>query len=192
MQSKTEDRATKLIVVLGYNGTGKTTLVKKLIINELKKPNSHTLIITPDDIEFMSIESVHPRFPKRIRTYTGARKMIYSPGLLPLVADNFRNGLLVFDDCRAYLGSTTEQDLHNLLIRRRQKMIDIIAVGHGFTEVPPKFFTFCSDIILFRTIDKIERRKDCLKDFEKMKEAQERVNRAAEKNPHYFEVIPQV
>ncbi len=185
------ERATKLIIVLGYNGTGKTTFVKKIVMNELKHKR-RALIVTPDDIEWNTIEMVNPRFPERIRNYVLARRLIYEDGILPIIANNYRNGLLIFDDCRAYLTAQTDSDLHNLLIRRRQKMIDIIAVGHGFTEVPPKLFTFASEIVLFRTIDNIDRRKNVLKDFAAMQAAQARINQKAEKNPHYFEVIPQV
>jgi len=188
---ETKERAAKLILLIGYNGTGKSTVLKKLIINELKKEDGRALLVTPDDIEFPSVEYVHPRFPERIAWYKGVRKIIYYPGLLQIIADNFRHGLLAFDDCRAYLTASLEMDLHNLLIRRRQKSIDIVAVGHGFTEIPPKFFTFCSEIILFKTIDNIEKRKNVLKDFETMKQAQDRVNEKAVNNPHYFEIIKQ-
>jgi len=189
--NKDNERAAKLILVIGYNGTGKTTIVKKLIAAELKKPEGRALVVTPDDIEFQSLEFVHDRFPERIRCYKGARKIVYFNGLLPIIADNFRNGLLVFDDCRAYLTASLEQDLHNLLIRRRQKSIDIIAVGHGFTEIPPKLFTFSSEIILFKTIDNIDKRKNVLNEFEVMKEAQEKKKKKAHTNPHYFEILKQ-
>jgi len=96
---------------------------------------------------------------------------------------------MVFDDCRAYLKAATTDAIHQLLVRRRQRMVDVIAVGHGFTEVPPVFFTFATDIILFRTADNIIRRKDCLKDFDIMVAAQRRVNQKAQSDPHYFEVI---
>jgi len=182
------ERATKLTIILGYNGTGKTTIAKKIVANELKK-GRRALIVTPDDIEWPTIEFVHDRFPHRIKTYVGARKIIYFDGLLPIISENLTNSLLIFDDCRAYLTAQTDMDLHKTLIRRRQRMIDIIAVGHGFTEVPPKLFTFASEIILFRTIDSIERRKPYLRNFEEMKIAQQRVNAQADKNPHYFEVI---
>jgi len=185
------ERPTKCTIILGYNGTGKTTLTKKIVLNELKHQR-RILIVTPDDIEWQSIEMVHPRFPERIKNYVGARKIIYTKGILPIIADNFRNGLLVFDDCRAYFTATMDADLHELMIRRRQKMIDIIAVGHGFTEVPPKFFTFASEIILFRTIDNIERRKNVLRNFEQMKQAQGEINAIAEtKNPHFYKILKQ-
>lgn len=188
---KDQERAARLILVIGYNGTGKTTIVKRLVINELKKTGGRALIITPDDMEWSNLPLVNPRFPNRIASYVKARRIIFEPGTLEYVAKNVNRQLVIFDDCRAYLGAATEQDLHNLLIRRRQKEIDMIAVGHGFTEIPPKFFTFASDIILFRTMDNIERRKDVLKDFLTMQAAQTRINAEAQKNPHYFEWIKQ-
>lgn len=202
------ERACKLILIIGYNGTGKTTITKKLVINELKKKESHILVVTPDDIEWNTLQEVHPRYPARIKNYAGARKIIFSKKInypdpenrtmqkegstVDLVADYFRNGLVVFDDCRAYFKSLTEDSLHNLYIRRRQKMVDIIMVAHGFTEIPPKAFTFASEIILFKTMDNISKRKDVLKDFVKMQQAQQYVNEQAIKNPHFNIVIPQI
>ena len=185
----TEPRTPKQIIVLGTNGTGKTTFVKKLVANELKKNDSHVLVTVPDDMEWPTLPYVHPRFPHRIENYVGARKIIYEPGLLDIIRERFRNGLVVFDDCRAYFTASLDQDLHSLLIRRRQQMIDIVAVGHGFSEVPPKFFTFATHFALFKTIDNINRRKNFIQNFEEMKEAQARINEKSKVDPHYFEII---
>lgn len=184
-----ETRTPKLMIVLGTNGTGKTTLVKKLVANELKKEDSQVLVTVPDDMEWNSLPWVNPRFPNRIETYVKARKIVYYPGLIDVIRAKFRNGLIVFDDCRSYFDASLETDLHSLLIRRRQQMCDIIAVGHGFTEVPPKFFTFATHYILFKTIDSIDRRKNVIGNFDEMKEAQRRVNEKAKTDPHYYEII---
>ena len=187
-----KQRAAKLIIILGFNGTGKTTLVKDIVKNEMQKPTGRGLIVTPDDIEWNTIPDVNERLNHHIKESVKFRKIIYQPGALDWIAKYFRNGLLIFDDCRAYLGATTDQELHNLLIRRRQKSIDIIAVGHGFSEVPPKFFTFASEIILFKTMDSIQRRKNVIRNYDEMAAAQIRVNQAAQTNPYYKEVIPQI
>ncbi len=196
------ERTAKLIIVLGFNGTGKTTLVKKIVLNEAQK-GKRSLVIIPDDMEWQTIQYVHHKHTHHIETYTRARKMVfYQPSIteakkigekntLEIIKDHYSNGLLVFDDCRAYFDSLTPRLLHELLIRRRQKMLDIIAIGHGFTEVPPTFFTFASEIILFKTQDNIERRKNVIKDFEKMKAAQIQVNKMAETNPHAYKIIKQ-
>lgn len=192
VQKAPEYRTTKLILIIGYNGTGKSTTVKKLLVNELKKLDGRALIVTPDDCEFGFLPLVNPRFPQRIEKYVKARRIIYEPGTLDYIVQYVNKQLVVFDDCRAYLSAATDQTLHTLLIRRRQKEIDLIAVGHGFTEIPPTLFTFCSDIILFRTMDNIDRRKEVLKDFIGMKAAQARINNQALTNPHYYEWIKQV
>ena len=202
MSNKPTERTTKLYIVLGFNGTGKTTLIKKLFSNALNQPNRRGLVITPDDREWLSVPLVCDRFPERISRYVGARRMIFNqPSIseqnkgqknsIEYASDCFSNGMLVLDDCRSYLSSNTSSEVHNLLIRRRQKSIDIIVAGHGFTEVPPKFFTFADKIILFKTKDNIHKRKDVLRDFDKMLEAQQRVNEKALSNPYYFEIIDQ-
>jgi hypothetical protein len=181
------ERPAKMTIILGTNGTGKTTLLENILQNSGQK----SLVITPDDIEWQGYDLVELDKPDDF-VYSGIRRHIFSPaknvGTLDKI-EYFKKGILVFDDCRAYLHAATDERIRQLIIRRRQRMVDVFAVGHGFTEVPPVFFTFSTDIILFRTTDNIARRKDCLKDFDKMAEAQARVNKKAAKNPHYYERI---
>lgn len=174
-------------IILGSNGTGKTTLLRSI----LQRSNQRTLIVTPDDIEWTDYEAVTLDKPEDF-IFTGIRRHVFDPsknGTLKKL-EYFKKGILVFDDCRSYFPAKTPQELHQLLIRRRQREVDIFAVGHGFTEVPPVFFTFANGIFLFRTTDNIIRRKDCLKDFDKTAGAQVRVNHKAKLDPHYFEYIP--
>lgn len=197
----TEVREAMQILVMGTNGTGKTTLVKELV-DSCDNNGGHVLIVVPDTYEWPTADWVHPKFPHRISNYVGVRKVVYFEGLLPIIQDNFTDGLLVFDDCRSYITSRVDAELHEILIRRRQKSIDIIAVGHGFTEIPPKFFTFASHYALFRTRDSIKRRKDVINDYEIMQEAQARINAHAldqskawvkpgqiKMNKHYHEIL---
>ena len=148
------------------------------------------LIITPHDVEWLNYDFIDIEKGKKTRQFTGTKKYIYKDkSTLGNISRNFRNGLLIFDDCRAYFNSNVDNELHSLFIARRQKMIDIIAVGHGFTEIPPKFFTFASEIILFKTMDNIQKRKNVLRNFEFMEQMQANVNKAAETNPYYCSII---
>lgn len=183
-----ETRQPKQIVVVGTNGTGKTTLVKEIVKEQLKL-GRRVLVVVPDDCEWNFFPDVNPRFPERIAWYKGARKIIYFDGLLDIIREKFRDGMVIFDDCRAYFKSSLDNSLHSLLIRRRQQMIDVIAVAHGFTEVPPKFFTFATHYAIFNTRDNVDRRKDVIGDFEAFKTAVERVKQKALTNPHYYEII---
>lgn len=188
--SKSNDiRPAKMIVFLGTNGTGKTTQLKKFVIEALKRKEK-ALIVTPHDQEWTQIELVHPDYPHHIQNYVGARRMIFEEkNTLENIEKYFSTGLLIFDDCRAYLDASTNKLIHKLLISRRQKMIDIFAVGHGFTEIPPKFFTFATELVLFKTLDNIYSRKNVLRNFEEMVELQEFVNKQAEKNPYFCKPI---
>lgn len=184
----TEERTAKLTILLGTNGTGKTTLLQRILAGSRQK----SLVITPDDIEWRQCGEPLALATPDDFTFSGIRRHIFDPARRGGTLDRleyFRRGVLVFDDCRAYLHAATDERIRQLIIRRRQRMVDVFAVGHGFNEVPPVFFTFASEIILFRTTDNIARRRNCLKDYDRTLEAQTRVNRRAASQPHYFEVI---
>jgi ABC-type Na+ transport system ATPase subunit NatA len=179
-----------MIVFIGTNGTGKTTKLKELVSN-LLKIKRRILIVTPDDVEWNSIPFVNDRFKERISSYKGARRMIFESDTIQLIDQEFRNGVLIFDDCRAYLDAHTSKELHTIMVRRRQRDIDVIFVAHGFSDVPPKFFNFATFYILFKTNENIATRKNRINNYPILAAAQEKVNFEAESNnPYYYEIIP--
>jgi len=176
----------KLIILLGTNGTGKTTLLEEFIKNESKK----TLVIAPDDRDWQYVPLIQ-NFQNSSLIYKGVRRHIWEePTDLQTITERFSDGLLVCDDCRSYFSSGhLDKTLHRLLIRRRQMQIDILVAAHGFSEVPPKFYTFATDIILFKTNDNVASRKNVIKDYAKMLRAQQEVNMYAEQNPYHKKLI---
>jgi hypothetical protein len=196
-----ETRTPKQIILLGTNGTGKSTTSKRIVINGLKE-KQRVLIVTPDDREWNTIPWAHQRFPNRIGGYVGARKVIYDDGLLDIIWNNFFDGLVIFDDCRGYFDDHIPPMLKTLMVRRRQNMIDLVFCAHGFTDVPPKAFAHSTQYILFKTIDAIEDRKKHIIDYPSVLEARTRINDRAndtskawtksgkiEDNIHYCEII---
>lgn len=183
-----QSRSTKLIAILGYTGTGKTTIEKKLIKNQLLTERPRVLLIVPDDLEFPEYPLSFVKEPKDF-DFTGVKKIIPGSDTLFLVKQYFRKGLLLLNDCRAFIGAATDDDVHNFLIRRRQKMFDIAFSAHGFTEVPPKFFRFISEYVLFQTMDNMTGRKNDMRNYDQMVTAQERINEKSKENIHYHEVI---
>jgi hypothetical protein len=165
--------------------------MQRKILAEMQKAdpqNFKALVVTPDPIEWRDVSELELASADDF-VFRGVAKHIFSPSCTLSMLQYYRRGCLMFDDCRSYLKSSTADEIHSLIVRRRQRMVDVFAVGHGFNEIPPVFFTFASDIILFRTVDNISRRKDCLKDFELIRQTVERVNLKAQKEPHYFEYI---
>ena len=190
MMHNEDIRQTKRIVIIGTNGTGKTTLVRQIVHNAAQK----TLIITPHDNEWNETDpNGEPLYPvNELRhasdyNFTGIMKHVFDPDRTLKLLMNFTRGFLVFDDCRAYLDAYTDKNIHRVLISSRQNMVDLAFVSHGFTEVPPKVFTFATEYFLFRTEDNISRRKFYVNNYPLIEKMQKKVNQASVYNPHHYE-----
>lgn len=184
-------RNPQLSIFLGTNGTGKTTLLKQFMQKALES-NRRVLVVTPDDIEWQELQWLKPA---DMADFVGVRKIIFEQNeTMQNIYDHFRNGLLVFDDYKAF-GIESKNDvkiLRQIAVRRRQRMLDIAIAAHGFTEVVPFFlYTFSTHIVLFRTLDNIKRVSHVLRDFNKMVDAQYHVNRKSETDKHFYLIIKQ-
>lgn len=178
------------MVVVGKPGTGKTTQIRRLVRRALEAKR-RVLIVTPHENEWEDIPLVHPRFTGRIATYKGARRVVCRElEEFREVCNLFKHGVLVCDDCRAYITTDTpDPTVRTMLLSCRQDDRDLIAVGHGFTTVPPLFFTYATHFAVFATTDEVRRRKNCVMNFDAVAACVQRVNQKALSNPHYFEII---
>lgn len=178
------------MVIIGKRGTGKTTYIRKLVNNSLEAKR-RVLIVTPNMDDFASIPLVHPRFTERIATYKGARRIVTygAPAEIDNICRIFRHGLLVFDDCRSYLLDKPSVYLKNMLISARHYDVDIIAVGHGVTTVPPQFFTYATHFMIFATTDNPVKRKNDVQNYPKFESTILSVNRDALADPHTYKII---
>ena len=96
-------RIAKQIIILGFNGTGKTTLTRKFVERALKS-NERVLVVTPDYAEWLELQETMLQKPADF-DFMGARRYVWcdDPLAIQKIRDYFFNGLLVFDDCRSYL-----------------------------------------------------------------------------------------
>lgn len=184
-------RNAKMIVILGANGTGKTTLLKHI----LAMSHQRAIIVTPDCVEWTDKEidgseryPINPLNTRQDFVFSGLQRHIFGDRTLQKISA-FKKGIVVFDDVRAYMSDKTDEEIHQLMIRRRQREVDFIAVAHSFSDMPRRFFPFCSDLFLFQTKDNVEMRRGVIKNLEEMREIQARVNKIALSHPHYYEHI---
>ena len=120
----------------------------------------------------------------------GKKARIIAPDYKDIVElVNYTNGNLVLDDCRYYVRSRFEEGVRQLLVRRRQKDVDIFAVAHSLNEVPPTFWTFATHLVLFKIKDNPQRLKQNIPKFKELTEKHiPEIN--GHSNHHYFRVIP--
>lgn len=181
-------RYTVCSILVGINGTGKTSFIKNILEHTVNERN-RALIVTPDPSEWRQVSVVSGR---EIATFKGIRKIIYHPGCMEEIQKYYSNGMLIFDDARVYIRSQSDDFMQWLQIRRRQVGVDFFCNFHGLTQVPPVFFTFASNLILFYTKDNIKRRAEYVDeaDFAAIQEAKARIAQKVESGtPYYYEII---
>jgi len=164
-------RAEKFVLIIGTNKTGKTTYLIKIIDRKLLSTNNRVLLINPNDERFIEVSKIDLN-SKEILTFTGIRRAdIFDKKDFNKIL-NFRKGLLILDDVRRFLPSNIPEAFLRLFIDFANFNLDVICVGHGFTSIPPVFYTYAKQLILFRTTDNIKLRKNQLgehyKTLEKM------------------------
>ena len=177
-------RESVFFIIVGLNGTGKTTLLHKFI-NEM--PQRKLLVIDPDGMEWRELHTIDK---EKVGAMTKGKAKIIAPDKeeLETIID-FTDGTLVLDDCRYYLQSRMEEVVRKTLVRRRQNGVDVFAVAHGLSEIPAVFWTYATHLVLFKTNDSAVRLRNS-SDRERIKHlyaAKVRVN----DNPshHHYEVI---
>ena len=73
------ERATKLTILLGFNGTGKTTLLKQILLQS----NQRALVVTPDDVEWTDFRE-NPLQMRSDYAFDGIQRHIFNPDYSPL------------------------------------------------------------------------------------------------------------
>lgn len=175
-------------ILVGINGTGKTTFIKK-VLERTVNDNNRALIVTPDPAEWRAVEEVSGTAISRFR---GVKKIIYHQSCMEEIQRYYTNGILVFDDARVYIHAQSDDFMQWLQIRRRQVGVDLFCNFHGLTQVPPVFFTFATNIILFYTKDNIKRRAEYVdeQDFADIQAAKARISkRVANGDQYAYEII---
>jgi len=179
-------RKTELTLIVGVNGTGKTTFIANKILTVGKKG----LVVTPDGAEWRQLPLITK---EQLRTFTGQARIIYEgPETLEAIKNNYSGGALILDDAMAYLNEQTPATLQYIYIRRRQYGVEIYIVAHGLRQLPPKCFTFASYLILFNTVENFSsRKKDIYPElYEKLINAQINIKKKVEAgDPYYHEII---
>ncbi len=153
-------RDAQVTIILGRNGTGKSTYAQK-IVNALNERalavtyNGMPAIWRPYPVIDISKASRVEKFQKGIRQVVAAKYEISATknDVFRHIYTNFKSGIVIFDDCRGYIGSNVDGDKYfrQLILDFRHRMLDLFFVVHSPVDVPPRIWGFASTVFVGAT-----------------------------------------
>jgi len=180
------ERKTEFNLVVGINGTGKTTWLNNNAVNPFQK----SLVVTAHDGEWGHLPVVDTA--KEIYALSGKARIIYEGRETLEKLLYFHGGSLVLDDARMFMGAKTIDVIRKIYIGRRQRGVDVFISAHGLRQVPVEAFTFASWLFLFNTSENFsDRKRELLPEkYNEIIAAQEEVRKnVLSGNPYYFKKI---
>lgn len=189
-----DHRDAQVVIVMGKNGTGKSTFCESII----KGVGHRALVVTLNGAPkiWRQYDLVDVSDKKAMSFKSGIRQCLYmqhDEETYEHLYKNFRNGILVFDDCRGYLSSNVDKDIwfKRLLMDFRHKMLDLFFVCHTPSDVPPRIWGFASEVFVGATDALFPKGRIHTQSADDVIEAQRRVNaayrerKAKEDGSHY-------
>jgi len=183
------DIQTKMVAIVGTNGTGKTTFCRN-IIESMKVPRKLVLTYHMSDWSQYPINEL-----ENTKDFTFKGLQWHVPIDVPKSLDRLKlmyNTLIVFDDARNFFDDRTPPDLHRIYISRRQRANHIIFIAHDLDDIPRKAYAFISEFILFRCSPASPDRLSKLMDRDAFDRAYARVMKKSENDRHYCESVKMI
>ncbi|MGZ3999157.1 MAG: hypothetical protein ACXVIY_00940 [Mucilaginibacter sp.] len=183
---KTRDQHYAALVV-GRKHTGKST--KLADIARSYDSQSKVLVLdvnsSPAYNAFRQIEVGQVKLLKR-----GVGRLQGTPTdeTLEIIANNFRGGLVIFEDATKYILGNVKPNIRAFLTDHRMHRCDLIFTFHSLKMVPPFFWQMVSFLTLLKTQETLgSEYRNRIPNYEAIAAAHKRVN--AHKDNYYSETI---
>jgi hypothetical protein len=139
-------------VIVGGKGTGKST---KLAEIASKYPENKKVLIldvngSPAYNTFTQVD-----ISKIKRLNRGVVRMMGTPDeeTLKTIAKDFRNGLIIFEDCTKYIFGYVSPEIKTFLVDHRMYGCDLIFTFHSLKMIPPFFWQMISYVTISKTLE---------------------------------------
>lgn len=185
-------RDCNLTIIFGRNGTGKSTFARQRI----EQSGRRGLVVSYNNKHkiWQDLPKVWPHRKETLNYKTGLRHTTASKyesktktnrlepnknRVFEYIDKNFRNGVVLFDDCKEYTPNAVHLNIHlkSLLIDFRPNMVDIFFVAHSPLDVPKKAWQHASYVYAGATDSIMDSSYYRSTNARLIREAQERVNK---------------
>lgn len=174
---KTRESHTASIIV-GRKHTGKSTMLA-----DIAGKYQHGKVLIMDvngspaynHIKPCTIDQV-----KRWKSIGGVAKLVGTPAeeTLTVIAECFRGGLVIFEDCTKYISGNVPPAIRAFLVDHRMMRCDLIFTFHSLKMIPPFFWQMISYITILKTQENFigPQNKQRVPNYDKIAEAYAKVN----------------
>ena len=174
-------------IIVGRKGVGKSTELNKIA---RAYPTAKKVLII--DVNGSPAYNEHQQIEvKQIKLVRqGVVKLLGTPTkeTLKIIAEHFRNGLVIFEDCTKYISGNVDPSIKTFLVDHRMYNCDLIFTFHSIKMVPPFFWQMISYCTLFKTAETFDNSyKNRLPNYEALSKAFNRIK--AHKNERYKETV---
>lgn len=170
-------RANFAAILVGRKHTGKSTRLKKYAINYPKTSKVLVLDVNRSPA-YNNIKEITVDQIKRVRS--GVVKLAGTPDdeTLKIIADDFRDGLVIFEDCTKYITGNVKPEIRKFLVDHRMWRCDLIFTFHSLKMIPPFFWQMISYIEILKTQENFinATNRNRVPNFDKIAEAFTKVN----------------
>ncbi len=193
-KTKVNYRPATFTLIVGTNGTGKTTQLLKLLEKQAKKRKVFI-------VDSFSMDEKTRNF-KEINVSDKALIDSLENGIYRINITRFEtktwyfiwafihDALIVFDDATSTWESKLLKYQKKLLNNRRHKDLDLFFVVHGFRTVPPALVDVFTHLAVFKTAKTgalTSTQKSKMVNFDKVQAAIDKVNKNA--SPYYYKFV---
>jgi len=154
------------VVVCGRKHTGKSTFLNDFGTKANQKTKKKVLVI---DVNGAPAYKQHQLLNERQfitwckdAKFGGVKRFYLSDNerMFKLIIENFRSGLVIFEDCTKYIKASPSDSIKTFLVDHRMWDTDLMFTFHSLKRVPLFFWEMTTHLILFKTQDVIDSEND--------------------------------
>ncbi len=188
-------RNPRFIGFVGSPGSGKSTYIANAIKVYKRNVIVFKHVINIDDPAFSFLpENTIEQYEKSKNKINNKLKIAGTEedykDFLNWIKNNYRNGLLIIDDCTIFEDNKLSQLMKHLVAMRRHYGLDIWLVYHGFSAFPIDQYKFLNYLVIFNCNDSIKYKKTKIPQFEDieiaMLKSKNRFNTLPKTNPKRY------